>query len=204
MAKVKICGIKSRDDIDIVNALLPDYIGFVFCPTSKRYISLNEAKVLSSLLSSKIKKVGVFVNEKKETINKLKEECNLDVLQLHGDEKPQDCFYDGASVWKAIRIKDSIDLDKVKFYNVDRFLLDTFVLGSYGGSGKMFDLNLIRYLSKKDEIVLAGGLSPENVKTIVKTVNPYAVDVSSGVETEGKKDYCLVKEFIDKVRNCHA
>lgn len=203
MAKVKICGITCNEDIDIVNTLIPDYVGFIFCQ-SKRQVTLSEAKNLCSHLNGKIKKVGVFVNEKKEIIKKIKEECGLDVIQLHGDEKPTDCFYDKCSVWKAIHIRDSIDLDKMKFYNVDRFLLDTFVKDAYGGSGKTFDLNMIRTLHNKSEIILAGGLTPKNIEAAVKAIMPYGVDVSSGVEMNGKKDFCLVKEFIEKVRKSYA
>lgn len=203
MAKVKICGITSDNDIDIVNALLPDYVGFIFCE-SKRQVPLSMAKALSYTLNSKIKKVGVFVNEKRDTIKKIVKECGLDIIQLHGDEKPMDCFFDGCSVWKAIRIKDAIDLDKMRFYTVDRFLLDTYTKDVYGGSGRTFDLSLIRLLKNKNEIMLSGGLTIRNVEAAVKTVNPYAVDVSSGVEIDGKKDFYLVKKFIEKVRNSHA
>jgi phosphoribosylanthranilate isomerase len=211
MTKVKICGIRRKEDINFVNIYLPDFIGFIFAQ-SKRRLTCHEAKELSLELDKSIKKVGVFVNEKMDNVINIAEECDLDVVQIHGDETPdyirslkenlmKRSPNSGVEIWKAIRVKDRSFLNDMDEFHADAFVLDTFTDGSYGGSGKTFDWSLVGEITKRKRIVLAGGLNIENVKSAIECVNPYAVDISSGVETEGYKDEIKIRDFINAVKS---
>ncbi len=199
MAKVKICGLQSEEDIEIVNVLLPDYAGFIFCP-SKRQLDVDKASSLCASLDDRIKRVGVFVNQNRRFIERAREECSLDVLQMHGDEAPDQCMHEGCEVWKAIRVRNSASILLAEAYTTDRILFDAYDKDAYGGSGKEFNWELLSLYKEKERMILAGGLSPENIEAAVSEVRPYAVDVSSGVETEGRKDFEKVKLFIERAR----
>jgi phosphoribosylanthranilate isomerase len=203
MTKVKICGIRCLEDIMTINALLPDYAGFVFCP-GKRQIDIEAAGALCAALDSRIKKAGVFANQDRSFIEKTRRACGLDVLQLHGDETPGECIYEGCEVWKAIRVKDIESIAPAERYRNGRILFDSYDMHAYGGSGKVFNWRLLYSFKDRERMILAGGLSPENVAAAVSEISPYAVDVSSGVETEGKKDYEKVKQFIENVRGAQS
>lgn len=199
--KVKICGIK-----DIKTALSAiesgaDALGFVFAQ-SKRRIAPEEAGEIIRQLPEDLLKVGVFVNETKENIEKIVEITGINVIQLHGDETPEFSGEFSIPVIKALNVGSAEDLSKLDEYSSEYFLLDS-PKGKYrGGNGVSFDwsiLNEKQFLDKK--IILAGGLNPDNVAEGIKTANPYMVDVSSGVETEGKKDLGKIKRFIDKARS---
>jgi phosphoribosylanthranilate isomerase len=199
--KVKICGIK-----DIKTALSAiesgaDALGFVFAQ-SKRRIAPEEAGEIIRQLPEDLLKVGVFVNETKENIEKIVEITGINVIQLHGDETPEFSGQFSIPVIKALSVGSEEDLSKLDEYSSEYFLLDS-PKGKYrGGNGVSFDwsiLNEKQFLDKK--IILAGGLNPDNVAEGIKTANPYMVDVSSGVETEGKKDLGKIKRFIDKARS---
>ena len=201
MQRVKICGLIRIEDVLTVNELMPDYAGFVFAK-GKHQLTLKTAISLCEKLDSKIEKVGVFVNEEGKKIIEIINECHLDIVQLCGDEG-QEMIDDiktkaKVEVWKAIKVQDKADLLKMNSITADAFLLDTYVRGQYGGSGQCFDWDLAK--EAKGRIILAGGLTPENVAKAVRTVNPYAVDVSSGVETKGAKDYNKIKAFIANIR----
>lgn len=205
MVKVKICGLRRELDIEYVNRYMPDYVGFVFAQ-SKRGVEPEEAKRISEALDNRIKKVGVFVNENFEDIIKTIEICGLDVVQIHGDESIE--FFDklmeeakGLEVWKAVRVKDEASIKSLEGYPVEAILLDTFVEGSYGGAGKTFDWNLANSAKKYGKIILAGGLNLSNITEAMKVTRPFAVDISSGVETDGFKDENKIKDFINAVRN---
>ncbi|HHW57626.1 MAG TPA: phosphoribosylanthranilate isomerase [Clostridia bacterium] len=200
MAKIKICGLRRKEDIEYANELKPDYVGFVFSK-SKRQVNLEQALYLISLLDKNIKTVGVFVNEPVEEVLKIAKTLNLDVLQFHGEETQEyiDNFKN-FTVWKAIRIKDREDLRKTKEFDVNALLFDTFSKGNYGGTGETFNWDVLKVFKLSLPIILAGGLNENNVEEAIKVVNPYAVDVSSGVETEGYKDFNKMKSFIEKVR----
>lgn len=197
MVKVKICGLMCMDDIQAVNALLPDYAGFVFAE-GKHHLSLQEAVPLCERLDDKIKKVGIFVDETIENINEIVKACGLDIVQLCGGEGQNTIDAVEAEVWKAIRVRSKEDLFKVNERKANAFLLDTYVKGIHGGSGQVFDWELAK--DTRGKIILAGGLTSENVAKAIQIVNPYAVDVSSGVETNGVKDYDKLKSFIEKAR----
>lgn len=205
MTKIKICGLSREEDIVAVNQQKPDYIGFVFAP-SRRLVTPNQAAVLREKLENGIKAVGVFVNEEATVIRKTAEMCGLDVVQLHGDEKNEDIrrISDGGfEIWKALRVGNQRHLDQLGQYEVSRYLLDAYVEGEYGGSGKRIDLPLLKTIPKtlmRKKIVIAGGLTSENVAEIAAEVEPYGVDVSSGVEIEGKKDAAKMAAFCRNVR----
>lgn len=200
MVKVKICGLRRKEDIEYANELKPDYVGFVFAK-SKRQIEVEQALYLISFLDKEIKTVGVFVNEPVENALKIAQTLNLDVLQFHGDET-QDYIdnFKNFTVWKAIRIKDKEDLEKTKQFKVNSFVFDTLTKNEYGGTGKTFNWKVLKGMELNVPIILAGGLNENNVEEAIKIVDPYAVDVSSGVETEGYKDFKKMKSFIEKVR----
>ena len=208
MTEVKICGVTRECDIDWLNRYLPDYAGFVFAE-SKRKISPENAEKLIKKLDKKIKKVGVFVNADKEEIIKIADYCHLDIIQLHGDEEPeyilelnQKLKNKKIEIWKAIRVKDKESINSMKDFTPDVFVLDTYIKGSYGGAGKKFNWGLALEGKKYGKIILAGGLNKENVEEAIKTVKPFAVDVSSGVESDGRKDEKKIKDFICFARHC--
>lgn len=203
MTLVKICGIRRSEDVEYLNNLKPDYAGFVFAE-SKRNVDVNTAYDLIKNLDRKIKKVGVFVNEEISKVRNVAAFLNLDVLQFHGDESQDymDNFND-YTVWKAIRISEKSDISQLTNYHVDGILFDSKVKGFYGGSGRKFDWNLIKGAKAilKCKFILAGGINVDNVLKAVEMVRPDVIDVSSGVEVDGFKDYELMKDLICKVRS---
>lgn len=217
MVKLKICGLRRTEDINIVNKYGPDYIGFVFAD-SPRKVSYEEAKVLSDILSEDIVPVGVFVNEHMKLIVDLFKDGIIKIAQLHGDEdekyirnlKDKSIEQTGIEipVINAIEIKDISNEDSGTDYN-DELLKwrdsasDYFILDSGKGSGKTFDWNLIDKNSEffRNSIFLAGGLNSENLTSAIEEFNPFAVDLSSSVETDGFKDEEKIKEIIEIMEN---
>lgn len=205
MSKVKICGLTRNVDIEYVNKYLPDYIGFVFA-ASRRQVNADDALKLSNSLDKWIKKAGVFVNHRIDEVLNITSVCGLDIIQLSGDEdfeyvkKLKSKVRSKVEIWKAIRIKDETSLSNAELFDADGILLDAYAGNSYGGSGKSFDWTIAAQASKKFKIILAGGLGCTKVKQAIEIVNPFAVDVSSGVETDGYKDETKIKEFIVKAR----
>ncbi len=205
MSKVKICGLTRNVDIEYVNKYLPDYIGFVFA-ASRRQVNADDALKLSNSLDKWIKKAGVFVNHSIDEVLNIASVCGLDIIQLSGDEdfeyvkKLKSKVRSKVEIWKAIRIKDETSLSNAELFDADGILLDAYAGNSYGGSGKSFDWTIAAKASKKFKIILAGGLDCTKVKQAIEIVNPFAVDVSSGVETDGYKDETKIKEFIVKAR----
>lgn len=199
MTKIKICGLTRFRDIDYVNTLLPDYIGFVFAKASKRYISPDNAAVLKNRLVDKIKSVGVFVNEPAESIINIAKAGTIDIIQLHGNE---DSDYieklrnqTDLPIIKAYKITSKEDAENAEKSSADYILLDN----GNGGTGECFDWSLCKNI--KRDFFLAGGLDPDNVKQAIDKCMPYAVDVSSGVETDGTKDFDKIMRFIKSVRD---
>ena len=197
MTKIKLCGLTRPYDIEYVNGLLPEYIGFVFAPKSRRYISAENAERLRIILDSRITPVGVFVDEKIETIADLVKHETIDIVQLHGNEdeeyinnlrKAVDC-----PIIKAFRIESNTDIVSANKSSADYVLLD-----SGGGTGTAFDHSLIQGVTHP--YFLAGGLTPENVGTAIQTLHPYAVDASSSLETDGFKDKIKMTAFVKAVR----
>ena len=201
MSRVKICGLKTVEEIRMVNDLLPDYVGFVFAK-SKRQISFSQAIAMKQNLSAKIKSVGVFVNAPKEEVLQAASLGIVDLLQLHGDEDweyvQQIKAETGLPVIKAIRVRNREDILRGEELHCDYLLLDTYRAGAYGGCGEVFDWKLIPMLKKP--FFLAGGLNGENVQKAVSRCCPFAVDVSSAVEEQGRKSEEKVRKFLKKVR----
>ena len=198
MTKIKLCGLSRTEDIEAVNQILPDFMGFVFYEKSVRNVSLDRAKELKALLDSRIKAVGVFVDEDPEFIRKLTSENVIDIIQLHGSE--DETYVEnikaatGRPVIQAFKVKEPWDVEKANNSKADYILLDSGM-----GTGKPFNWELLQGI--KRDYFLAGGLFPENVKEAIETVKPYAVDVSSGIETDKKKDVDKMRRFVDNVRN---
>ncbi len=203
MVKVKVCGITNLEDALAALELGADALGFVFAPSPRR-IEVSKAGGIIAQLPPFVTTVGLFVNEAKARVRETLKKCHLNAVQFHGDESPQVCkeFMPGIKVIKAFRIKDEENLNQIGGYSVSACLLDTWVEGKPGGTGKTFDWNLA--VSAKDfglPLILSGGLNPDNVARAIEKVGPYAVDVSSGVESApGKKNHKLVREFIRKAK----
>lgn len=202
MVKVKICGITNLEDALYAADCGADALGFIFYPKSPRFIEKTKAKEIISKLPPFITTVGVFVNESIENIVNTVHECNINIVQLHGDETPDYCSKLPVKAIKAIRVKDEDSLKKMTEYKTSTFLLDAYSEYSYGGTGKIFNWDLAIKAKGYGRIILSGGLTPDNVREGIKKVKPYAVDVSSGVEEmEGKKSKEKVREFIERVRS---
>ncbi|PFH85666.1 phosphoribosylanthranilate isomerase [Bacillus sp. AFS088145] len=196
--KVKICGITDLKTAKCAINAGADAIGFVFAE-SKRQIEVSEAKKIIESLPDSVLKIGVFVNETKETLESIYEEVGLTHLQLHGDETPEFCRSLSFPVIKALRVQSEKDVEKIAEYDCDYILVDS-PSGKYrGGNGTTFNWGLVKS-RKTDNLILAGGLTIENVIHATSLVKPIMVDVSSGVETNGKKDEEKIKSFIKKVK----
>ena len=211
MVKIKICGMRRSEDIEMANRYKPDYIGFVFAD-SPRKVSYEQAKELSELLSDAIVPVGVFVNEHMKLIVDLFKDGIIEMAQLHGDEdekyirnlKDKSIEETGKQipVINAIEIKEGADYDDELLKWRDS-ASDYFILDSGKGSGKTFDWSLIDKESEffKNSIFLAGGLNSENLALAIEEFNPFAVDLSSSVETDGFKDEKKIKKIIEIMEN---
>ena len=197
MTKIKLCGLSRPCDIQTANELMPEYIGFVFAPKSKRYIDPQQAAQLKELLSPDIRTVGVFVDEAPDTVAALLNRGVIDIAQLHGGE--DEAYIQrlrqltDQPIIKAFQIKSRHDLAKAKACTADQILLD-----SGAGTGNVFDWSVLQDV--KRPYYLAGGLSPDNVGDAIRLLHPYAVDVSSGIETDGRKDEEKAAAFIAAVR----
>lgn len=199
--RVKVCGTTRLKDALLAVECGADAIGFIFYKKSPRYVSVKTAKEICSKLPPFVHRVGVFVNETADNINRIADRCGLDAVQLHGDESPAFCKKIKHRVIKVVRVKDAASLKEMSRYAVDGFLLDTWKEDQWGGTGKVFDWELAARAKKYGPVIIAGGLNPRNVKAAIKKVQPYGVDVSSGVEqSPGKKDPRKVKAFIKAVR----
>lgn len=197
---VKICGIKTETAAAAAAQAGADYIGFVFAP-GKRQIAPGDAAKIAESLPPSVKKVGVFVNETVERMLEIAELAELDFIQLHGDEPPEIAEELPYKIIKAFPM-DPDRLTDIQTYPCDYYLLDSPFGKKRGGNGTTFDWNLTEKLSlDPSKILLAGGLSPENVTRAMKLVNPVGVDVSSGVETNGVKDLSKIKRFIKTVKS---
>lgn len=197
MAKIKICGIMRTADVEAVNQYLPDYCGFVLSRPFKRYISKDAARHFKDMLDERIKAVGVFVDTPPDEAAGFAEEGIIEEIQLHGHEDDRYILnlkkLTDVPVTKAFTIRCENDLKRAAESKADYVLLDN---GT--GTGESFDWTLIRDIGR--EFGIAGGLNPDNVAEVIKKFNPYLVDVSTGVETEGVKDALKVKKFIENAR----
>lgn len=202
MPLVKICGNTNPEDAALAAKLGADYLGLIFTE-SKRKIDTATAKKVMAGVPGFRNFVGVFSNQPKAEVEKIAAELGLSILQFHGDETALYCesfMEKDFQVIKTFRVKDAMSLKRIDEYNVTAFLLDTYSKESAGGTGTTFDWGLIDHEHRPffhDKLFLAGGLNVNNLEAGIKKVNPYAVDVASGVEKEpGKKDPVLLEEFI--------
>ncbi len=201
MTRIKLCGLSRPCDVEAANALKPDYIGFVFASSSRRYVTPRQAAELKKLLSPEIAAVGVFVGEAPEIVAELLNSGVIDAAQLHGEE-------DGGYIRRlrqltdrplirAFRIRTARDAEMAGSSRADYVLLD-----SGAGTGNVFDWQLVQRIRRP--YFLAGGLNPENAERAVKLLRPFAVDVSSGIETDGRKDRRKMAAFVAAVRRADA
>lgn len=201
MTKIKLCGLSRPFDIEAANRLNPEYVGFVFAPKSKRYVMPEKAAELKRLLAPGIKAVGVYVNEQPNTVAMHLEEGLIDLAQLHGDEDEAYInrlrFLTDKPIIKAFRMESADDLRRVEQSTADYILLD-----SGAGTGRVFDWKWIQSIQRP--YFLAGGLSADNVETAVNLLHPFAVDVSSGIETDGRKDESKMAAFVAAVRQTES
>ena len=195
--KIKICGIRREEDVKACNAFLPDYVGFMFWEGSKRYIDFDKAKDLGESLDSRIKRVGVFVNSPISDVANADTSGIIDIVQLHGQEDEEYIkalkYVTDLPVIKAFSVKNGAAAEDINNSSADMVLVDS----GRGGTGEAFDWSFLRGI--KRDYFLAGGLDLNNAKEAANT-NAYALDVSSGVETDGYKDADKIAEFITAVR----
>lgn len=197
MVKVKICGITNLEDALQASACGADALGFVFYDKSPRCVTPEAAQAIIAALPPFVTTVGLFVNEAPGRIREIADFCGLDVIQLHGDETPTECEFAPRRTIKALRVKDAASLGGHGDYRVAALLLDAWVKDAYGGTGHSFNWALAAEVARQRPVILAGGLTAENVAAAVAAVAPYAVDVSSGVEAApGTKDPDKVAAFI--------
>lgn len=196
--RVKICGITNLEDASAAVDAGADALGFIFYESSPRKVSLEAAASIIRELPPFVAKVGVFVNEKEQTMLIAAAQIGLDTLQLHGEEPPAPWLSCSLKTIKAFRVRDADSLQGLRAYDTSAWLLDSFVPDKPGGTGAKFNWDLAVEARKIGRpIILAGGLTPENVAEAVHKVRPFAVDVSSGVESSpGKKDHTKVRRFI--------
>lgn len=205
--KIKICGITNLADARYASGAMVDYLGFIFYDKSPRYIDPAEAGAIINWIEGP-EKVGVFVNQSLDDVNRIAKESGLDLVQLHGNETAEYCQLIEKPIIKVIHITPDYNLEELKakvllYSEVAEFLLfDSKIDGQWGGTGKTFDWNILKDITGNKPFFLSGGLNPENLKEAIEKVHPYAVDISSGVEEEpGIKDYDKIEAVMDIVRN---
>lgn len=201
MVKVKICGITNLEDAAAAIDFGADALGFVFFKGSPRFITLQQAEAIICKLPPFVTTVGVFVDDSPEVIQS-SINAGIDVIQLHGDERPEACRFSKRSI-KAIRIKSIESLEPLKTFKslVSGFLLDAYTADAFGGTGQKFNWDIAVEAKQFGKIILAGGLTPDNIRDAIAHVKPYGVDVSSGVELEkGKKNHQKMRLFIERVK----
>lgn len=197
--KIKICGI-----VDVQTARLAinagaDALGFVFAPESRRYIDPETARRVIASIPDFVDSVGVFVDSSRTEINRIAQYCNLNIIQLHDFKFSSPPKYSLPTI-RCVRVKDSINQDSINIPNADAILIDTYHPDLAGGTGETFDWRKLANIKINEPLILAGGLNSHNVAEAINIIKPCAVDVSSGVETNGKKDIGKIKEFIKAAR----
>jgi len=212
-AKIKICGVTRIEDAEMVVAAGADFIGINFWPNSKRFVPADRGKAVAAAAraAGPIGVVGVFVNARVDEVAAVARDLQLDAIQLHGDESPAEVAaihrLTGCSMWKAVAVGRPGDLSQLDVWPTDAILLDTPTAGR-GGSGKVFDWTLARDARRtypRRAFVLAGGLAPDNVATAIAEVDPWGVDVASGIEAApGVKDPAKTIAFITRARDAMA
>lgn len=199
MTKVKICGLCEVSHVQAAVEAGADAIGFVFAP-SRRQVSIEVAKQLAAHIPEGILKIGVFVNAREEELRKTYEEVGLDFVQLHGDESNEFIQSIRLPTIKAFSVRTKEDIEDAKRFSTSYYLFDAPGIEYRGGSGVPFDWQLLQKADiNRDKLILAGGLTISNVGQAIENIQPYMVDVSSGVEKDGRKDVQLIRAFINTV-----
>jgi len=205
--KVKICGLTTLEDARFVSGALADYLGFIFYPESPRYIEPAKAGAIINWLEGP-GKVGVFVNQPLDDVNSIAKQTGIDYVQLHGNESPDYCALVEKPIIKAFHIEQDTDpselISRIEPYldQVEYLLFDTKSDTDWGGTGQIFDWNILDEISNDKPFFLSGGLNAKNVQDAIQTVQPYAVDLSSGLEeSPGLKDFDKIELFFDKMRD---
>ena len=201
MTRVKICGITNLDDARVAVEAGADMLGFIFYPPSPRYVTPEQAQAIVASLPPLLPAVGVFVNEDMATITRIVHASGVQIVQLHGEESPALCRQLPWRVVKTFRFTEHMRPEMMQQYAVDAFLIEGFHADFYGGGGAPADWQRAALLHAYGRIILAGGLTPENVGEAIRIVRPYAVDVCSGVEAApGKKDWHKVRAFLAQAK----
>ncbi len=202
IVKVKICGITNYEDASAATDMGADMLGFNFYPESPRFVQLEKAVEIINKLPAFIDIAGVFVNSRPGQIREVISKCQLDWVQLHGDESPKFCrsFLSlNVKTMKALRVKDESDIERAEDYFTDAILLDAFSPEKYGGTGISFDWNIMGHIDKR--VFLAGGINPDNAAEAVE-LGVYGIDICSGIEAEpGKKDHEKMKKLFENIRH---
>ena len=203
---VKICGITSEADALAAAEAGADAIGLMFYEGSPRHVTLEQAKAISAALPPHVMRVGVFVNAEEALVHQALTECMLNILQFHGDETPEECSRYPVMTLKAFRVQGEETLAQLEAYPSAGYLLDAYVKDALGGTGATFNWDLaVRAQEFGKPIFLAGGLTPGNVAEAVRKVQPFGVDVSSGVESElGRKDAEQMRSFVAAAKGALA
>lgn len=204
--RIKFCGITRGEDALAAVSLGADALGFVFYAPSPRYIDVARARDIARDLPPFVCKVGLFVNASADEIDASCRAVGLDVVQYHGDETPRECARSSKPWIKAIRVRPELDIAQecARYAQASAWLFDTYDETLYGGSGKAFDWQLLPQHNRRP-IILAGGLTPDNVGQAIRSIAPYAVDVSGGIEAaKGIKDHDKMRKFIAEVKRCEC
>lgn len=203
--KIKICGITNLEDARFAAGALVDYLGFIFYEKSPRYIEPGEAGAIINWIEGP-EKVGVFVNQPLDDVNRIAKETGLDYVQLHGDESVEYCELVDKPIIKVIHIEEET-VDYLLKHQVEQYaevadylLFDTKIEGKWGGTGTAFDWNILKEIGNDIPFFLSGGLDADNIKEAIETVQPFAVDVSSSLEQKpGLKDFGKIEAFMDEI-----
>jgi len=202
VTQVKICGITNEDNAQFAAQCGAAALGFIFYPSSPRYITPEDARKIIRKLPDEVVKVGVFVNEKEDTIKQIMEYCALDMIQFHGDESPEFCRqFPSSIIIKAIKLTNDDDLYNAFCYGNVAILVDSRHRGLYGGTGKRANWDLAAAVGNKKPLILSGGLNEGNIAEAMRTVAPAALDLNSGVEiSPGKKDHSKLARIFELIR----
>jgi phosphoribosylanthranilate isomerase len=201
---VKICGITNLKDALCSLESGADAVGFIFYDRSPRRVSVQAARQIVEQLPESITKVGVFVNPSARDVSTVCQHVKLTAIQVYGDQSDDELRKLGTSVIKAFRVGQDFDVEQLRKYSVDAFLLDSFVRGQVGGTGETFDWSIAKKATEHGKVILSGGLNPDNVEKAVRFVCPFGVDVCSGVEeVPGKKNFRKVRDFIQRAKSGH-
>jgi len=201
--RIKVCGMTDQAEATAIAALGVDALGFIFVASSPRCIEVEKAKAIIASLPPFIHAVGVFMDEEAARVNAIAHDCGLTLIQLHGHESPGYCRAMSRPVLKAFRIGENAPADLAPYHGlVKGFLLDTYRPGQAGGTGEAFNWELLQRLTIPGPLLLAGGLTPDNVASAIRQTHPFAVDINSGVEiSPGRKDLGLIRQLIAEVKD---